>query len=193
MYNLIKELSYKIDNVANNVDHLQYFLNLTWTILGVIIAFLALVGLVLLRGFAKKEIDTRLKKVNTEIVQLQKETKTNNEKLNNMIESGVNSNGEYIRFSNGSQICFIRDKIHYIGSEPTLSSFTFPASFYTDRHSKIVANVTLNDADANNISYSIEGVDNSYIYLYIKKNFEEIQVPFEISIVALGRWKEYEN
>lgn len=109
--------------------------------------------------------------------------------------SGSNANGSWIKFDDGTMIC-------YINYEYTVASFGTDGSFYYANvddvlfpqtfYSKPVVNVTVNNkTDGRRIAcYSCSGISASKIWRITLTNYwAATNSNIDIQIMAIGRWK----
>lgn len=101
---------------------------------------------------------------------------------NGVVDSGVNSNGEWVRFPNGIQICFGR----ITGSNTdTDYLWSYPNSFM-DGNARLIA--TSDRAGGyNNFTTMVKVNGSSSGYIRVERSGGNINV--SASVVAIGRWK----
>lgn len=101
-----------------------------------------------------------------------------------IVEMGSNSNGEYVRWENGLQVCFLQASISGNGSGVVNSgTVTLPAAFADTNYRSLT---TPRSSDPHTTS-SLMIIDASSMTVYW-------QTPISasgrtISVVAIGRWK----
>ncbi|MCT4605844.1 MAG: hypothetical protein N4A64_07025 [Marinisporobacter sp.] len=140
------------------------------------------------------KIDQALKGVNQKIMSHQAESTKKH-----ITESGSNSNGEYIRFDDGTQICWNTLSLGYESNEYLDSTWNFPASFIA------IGNVffllSSNSADVNitpsrdmiglsGCSYKSTGVAQfSMRRINGMTDFQDGDSISNCNVFAIGRWK----
>lgn len=116
----------------------------------------------------------------------------NIKEIEQMIESGSNSNGNYIKYSDGTMICYhqiqknisnisISDGIYY-----AQQVFTYPQPFIE------IPNVSHFCAQTTGIYWSglgNNGVSDSKVAVRILKMSEFTNVNITVGYIAIGRWK----
>lgn len=115
----------------------------------------------------------------------------NTVELNNITESGSG----YIRFSDGTQICYGLRSIKTNGSIVANNSFTiyniFPKEFISNPTLSILrqqVNSDMSQLDVNiKVIDAISTVTGSYIRFISTSSYDQIFVDF--SYIAIGRWK----
>lgn len=115
-----------------------------------------------------------------------------------IFDSGENLNGEYIKFSNGTLICYIqKDEISISASartEGNLSAYfkdaviTFPSAFIDIPAVVVDANsLTKTMVNVFSNSYSRRVTENNfYLRSWANTQFDKI---VDVSVIAIGRWK----
>lgn len=119
-------------------------------------------------------------------------SKDNYDVLDNLIESGSNANGNWVRFSDGTQICWqhtTRDGVamtqaygNGLFREPATTIWNYPASFVAIPYSNVTANYNapytyVNERYIADVSYRCATVTNT----------TRDGVP--LFFIAIGRWK----
>lgn len=109
--------------------------------------------------------------------------KDNNKYYTGIVESGSNSNGNYIKFSDGTMIC--HNVGIYIEKEINKYTFNFPIAF------KNVPTVLLTNrySYAKNITWSIGNVKETSVDLYPLQNNSTPNVIVSTSLIAIGKWR----
>lgn len=110
---------------------------------------------------------------------------------NVIVEKGTNTNGEYIRFSDGTQICYIYKNIS-IGAmgeiSPTLwnailDNIPFPANFIS---APVVHGSFLMGEE---INASLRSISSTYVNFRLMTYSDQGNQSKIINIIAIGRWK----
>ena len=103
---------------------------------------------------------------------------------------GSNANGEWIKFSDGTQICtqvrtqaIINIEAH---SQIIITSWTYPASFISNPS----LSLSVQGSYSTQLICSGDVVSSSGVSPLYVKNVEPTAVPFagQISLMAIGRW-----
>jgi hypothetical protein len=116
-----------------------------------------------------------------------------------IIERGSNANGEYVRFADGTQICWLRDTAFSVTNTATyaiqgityyrnLLAWTFPVAFSTATGLSVTNNTAQNDLNMFISSYNT-GITTTNVDLHNLSavswgSFARIQV----TATAVGRW-----
>jgi hypothetical protein len=117
-----------------------------------------------------------------------------------MVESGSNTNGSFVKFNDGTMICYIRGfKITGNGSVYVNSSVPLPADFIDVNYT---VNVTptgryrVSDGGGQSTKYFNATVVSQYSdtignlrFMYGDGSVLESTFEFEVNIMAIGRWK----
>jgi len=114
-------------------------------------------------------------------------------RFNGLIESGNNVNGSYIRFADGTQICYSTLLLKHSGNNQLSEFFVFPAMFKPE---KITVNLTIIESDQLNENPNlVKSVAYNYLMatcvnIIIKgtEDFKENDA-IGVSVIAIGRWK----
>ena len=104
-----------------------------------------------------------------------------------IVDSGSNANGEYIRYSDGTQICWAT-KVHDF-SITTLSSYPFPVAFNTAHpvSSTWSADAGLSHSDFKNCFVNSRGQLSNQDWRFAQ-TITEVATS-NITLTAIGRWK----
>lgn len=107
------------------------------------------------------------------------------EHINKIVRSGGNRGYGFTHLSDGTHICYLRCKasIEYA----CVLNYTFPCAF--EDSSEVIPSVNI--INNRNITATIEKVHCGGISILVKKvnNTEDIE-EFEVSIIAIGRFKD---
>lgn len=197
----ILELFTKLDALNDKIElingTLQFSIEQFLVVTGIVISILA----VSLAYFVKERVESGIEKgiketkdlYEAKFSNIENELEKHDTRLNNIIESGTNQNGTYIRFANGVMICSQKIILKSIIDGSLTEKVVFPATFYGD----IVINMSLAEemksfnkehevkfltySDLNNFSARILLNDNI-------RPFIESEAA-EVSIITIGKWK----
>lgn len=106
-------------------------------------------------------------------------------------ESGSNTNGSYIRFDDGAQICTLKEsstETLAVGAS-RLFTWTYPAGFNSSP--QLIATPLIDSGSATNITGTRVGTgmpQNASCNVAIK-NIEGATAIYRVSLLAIGRWK----
>ena len=105
----------------------------------------------------------------------------------NVVERGSNANGEYVRFADGTQICWLRDLIlSHTANTDLASTWTFPSAFLVGKEPK--ADVSLRAAFTTNAHTVAKlGANASSAAATLRTQFSVTQ-DYSLGLSAIGRW-----
>lgn len=103
-----------------------------------------------------------------------------------IIERGSNANGEYVRFTDGTQICTV-DSLATLASGPT--TWTFPAAFiYPAPPQRHVVTGNISTTLANALRLIVGGAANGTSINIHAVDTADAQVVANAHLIAVGRW-----
>ena len=109
-----------------------------------------------------------------------------------IIESGDNANGNYVRFADGTQICWINEFFVTTPGTVTylLGTWTFPAEYVS--FPAVVSTLKSMVGTQPYFAYATEAVDGatSVLLRYLHHNNEPKTGSQYARCIAIGRWKE---
>jgi len=115
-------------------------------------------------------------------------------------ESGTNSNGSYIKFDDGTMICYMRGiRATGNGSSYINRTVPLPASFANNSYTVIVTPIgryLVYDGTGQTTKYFnaipvslFPNTINVLRFMYGDESVLETDYEFEVNLVAIGRWK----
>lgn len=119
--------------------------------------------------------------------------------LGEIIDSGSNSNGKWIKFGDGTMICW--NKIYATGNQlgfttnygsiyypDTAITWTYPISFYSSPRVELTSRFQGGVGGGVNLS-SEPGTISSTFYMYYSKSFTFSSNQVSVECFAIGKWK----
>ena len=113
----------------------------------------------------------------------------------NIIESGSNANGEYVRWVNGTQICMYRGEVAQAENSTTGKIFTFPAVFVDALKIRLVtspAGVVSGSIHATTVVESGVVSTSQYIVKILVPSGDGVlasTASLGFHAIAIGKWK----
>ncbi|WP_421581141.1 hypothetical protein [Shinella sp. M31] len=98
-----------------------------------------------------------------------------------LVERGTNANGEYVRFADGTQICWLRNVTVTAGSAFT---WTYPASFFSAATTSL--SVVSSSTGAARVAGGLPAASSAAINLWTSSTGAEVSGG--VNLVAVGRW-----
>lgn len=104
-----------------------------------------------------------------------------------VVERGSNANGEYVRFADGTQICWLRTLLlSHTANVDLLSSWTFPSAFPVGQEPK--TDVSLRAAITTNSHTVAKLSSNSTPTAAILRTQFSVTQHYALGLFAVGRW-----
>jgi hypothetical protein len=109
---------------------------------------------------------------------------------------GSNSNGSYIRFADGTQICYSDVVVEYTNSYALIATWTFPAAFSTtpivsgarDYGNQRIAGTTDPYTVPISVNFRSRGPSGTLVLVNVSSGAAISGDFAKISCVAIGRW-----
>jgi hypothetical protein len=102
-----------------------------------------------------------------------------------IVDHGSNANGTYVKFSDGTMICYrVISPLSMNANQTTTETFNFPASFYSTPGVWLTLNTSIPDK----LIVSTYGVSTTQYVINKVSTFSATQGP-ACYVLAVGRWK----
>ena len=105
----------------------------------------------------------------------------------NVVERGSNANGEYVRFADGTQMCWLREMIlAHTSNVDLVTSWVFPATFLVGKEPK--TDVSVRAAfTTNNYTVAKLASSSGTASTALRTQFSVTQ-DYSLGLFAIGRW-----
>lgn len=184
----LKELIMEVSNLEDRIDLIDSNLKFNITIfLGLLTLFVAMAGWALYL-FAKSIVGKGLeRRISTLREELNNNYETKISQLENVSISsyGENSNGQYVRYNNGIQICTLKTTLFFNSKESLSNVVVFPAAF------EMVENLQATILGDKNLNVLCEDLTITYAKVkaesnnYISFSAEDT---IDVFILVTGKW-----
>ncbi len=112
-------------------------------------------------------------------------SETNGTPTGSAIESGQNGDGQYVRFADGTQICW-NENFQTVSGGP--ATWTFPIPFYVPDRSPAVTGVCRYTGGPRVIAVNLDGAGSYSASVYSWNTTGSDNVSPFVSLTAIGRW-----
>lgn len=194
LFTKFEALDEKIELINGTLQFsIEQFLVVTGIVVGILTVSLAYFVKERVKSGIEKGIVETKDLYESKFLKLENELQNHAIKLSKIIESGINANGQYLRFADGTQICSQKVILKNIVNGALVEKVTFPATFYGD----IVINISLaEDMNSFNKVHEVKfltysNLNNFSATIILNDNirpFTEGEAA-EVSVITIGRWK----
>ncbi|MCQ2010532.1 hypothetical protein NOM01_10945 [Sporolactobacillus sp. STSJ-5] len=174
-------LDHEIDLIQNNVN---FSLELTWTILGVVVAIIGVALYFLSKLWVEKRVDKTLESLTNSVKGLEKSSDDFNQRLNKMIVGNGASGWGYTHLEDGTHICYLKAKAP---DHSCSVKYSFPCAF--NKKEDVIPTISM--LNSQYVSACIESFDAGGITVVFDipdkvKTINEDETM--VSIIAIGKF-----